>query len=81
MHYYQNPSPTLSPHPAFYSRKTDAGIVNKKDATNTNAISHKPDKARSDKNELAWREENNKGPNTNTTNNSNDKRKKEIPHE
>ena len=30
---------------------------------------------------MAWREANNKGPNTNTNNNNNDKRKKLVPHQ
>ena len=40
MDYYQNPSPASSPHLALYFGKLDAGIVIKKDATNTNAPSH-----------------------------------------
>ena len=37
MHYYENPSPALSP--ALYFGRTDVGIVNKKDVTNTDAPS------------------------------------------
>ena len=39
------------------------------------------DQAKCDKNELAWKEANNKGPNTNTNNNNNNKRKKPVPHQ
>ena len=42
---------------------------------------HPYDQAKCDKNDLVWKEANNKGPNTITNNNNNHKRKKLVPHQ